>query len=102
MKLGLVPKSTMRPILIVVCAPVLHLFTRVGKAQEPVLVQTLRPKAAIERFVIQIVGGLAGTGEVKRNTPGIRPQIHVAADKLGALVDPDRPGIAGLSIDKNE
>ena len=86
----------MRPILIVVSAPILHLFTRIGKRQKPVLVQTLGPKAAVERFDIRIVGGLAGTGEVERDTPGIRPQIQVTADELRALVDPDRLWITGL------
>ncbi len=87
----------MRPILIVVSAPILHLFTRIGKRQKPVLVQTLGPKAAVERFDIRIVGGLAGPREVQRDTPGIRSQIQVTADELRALVDPDRRRMAGLS-----
>jgi hypothetical protein len=38
----------MRAILIVVSAPILQLFLRVGKRQEPVGVQTFRPEAAVE------------------------------------------------------
>lgn len=37
----------MRPFVIVVAAPSLHLFLRVGKREEPGLVQALRPGAAI-------------------------------------------------------
>src|SRR3546814_18725153 len=37
---------------------------------------------------------LAGPGEVQRDVVGIGPQVPVAADELGALVDPDRLRIA--------
>jgi hypothetical protein len=40
-------KSTMRPILIVVSTPILHLFTRIGKGQEPVPLAEIRRKAGI-------------------------------------------------------
>lgn len=37
-----------RPILVVVSDPSLHLFGRIRKRQEPVRVQALAPEAAIE------------------------------------------------------
>ncbi len=64
---------------VVVSAPILHLFVGVGKRQEPVLVQALGPKAAVEGVNISIVGGLAGAGEVQRHVFGILSQIQVAA-----------------------
>ena len=50
-----------RPILVVVLTPILHLLARVGKRQEPMLVQALRPEATVEGFEIRIVGRLAGS-----------------------------------------
>ena len=40
----------MRPILIVVSTPILHLFAGVRKGEEPVGVQTFRPELAVERL----------------------------------------------------
>ena len=40
-------------VLVVVPAPILQLFAGVGKAHEPMAVQTLRPELAV-------VGGIAG------------------------------------------
>ena len=84
----------MRPILVVVSAPLLQLFAGICKRQEPVCVQALRPEPPVERFDVGIVCRLAGPGEVQRDVVGIGPQVQVAADELGALVDPDRLRIA--------
>ncbi len=40
----------MRAFFVVVLAPIRHLFSGICKAQEPVRVQALRPKAAVEGF----------------------------------------------------
>ncbi len=50
------PDRPMRAHLVVVSAPILHLFRRVGKRQEPVGVQALRPEAAVEGFDVGVVG----------------------------------------------
>jgi hypothetical protein len=53
------------PDLVVVSAPMLQLFTGVGKGQEPVGVQAFGPEFAVERLDEGIVSGLAGSGEVE-------------------------------------
>ena len=73
----------MRPILVVVSAPLLQLFAGICKRQEPVCVQALRPEPPVERFDVGIVCRLAGPGEVQRDVVGIGPQVQVAADELG-------------------
>jgi phage terminase large subunit-like protein len=40
----------MRALFVIVPTPILHLFLGVGKAQEPVRVQTLGPETPVERF----------------------------------------------------
>ena len=85
-----------RPILVVVSEPSLHLFGRVCKRQEPVRVQALASEAAVECLDEGIVGRLAGPGEVQRHPLRIGPQIEVTGDELRALVDPDRPWITHL------
>ncbi|CUX62956.1 hypothetical protein AGR6A_Lc190016 [Agrobacterium sp. NCPPB 925] len=49
----------MRPKLIIVYTPILHLFAGIRKGQESVLIQTFGAEAAIERFNERIVGRLA-------------------------------------------
>lgn len=48
----------MRAILVVVSAPILGLFLRVGKRQDPVGVRTFRPEAGVERFDERVVSRL--------------------------------------------
>ena len=48
------------PNLVVVSAPILQLFAGIGKRQEPMRVQALRPKPAVDRFDEVVVRGLAG------------------------------------------
>jgi hypothetical protein len=76
--------------LIVVSAPILHLFGRVRKRQEPVGIQALRPEAAVERFDVGIVVRFSRPAEVERDALGVGPQIEVAGDEFRVLIDPDR------------
>jgi hypothetical protein len=48
------------PDLVVVSAPMLQLFSGVGKRQEPMSVQALCPELAVERLDETVVGRLAG------------------------------------------
>ena len=63
----------MGPIFVVVSAPILQLFGRVGKRQEPVGVQALGPEAAVEGLDEGVVRGLARTREVQGDTMGVGP-----------------------------
>jgi hypothetical protein len=68
----------MGPFLVVVITPILQLFLGVGKAQEPVSVQTFRSQATVECFDEGVVGGLAWPREVERDATLISPQIEIA------------------------
>jgi hypothetical protein len=57
---GLVADGPVRPILVVVFAPILQLFAGVGKRQEPMRVQALRPEAPVERLNEGVVGRFSG------------------------------------------
>lgn len=50
----------METFFVIVLAPILYLFQGVGKAKEPVGVETLLPEASVERLDERVVGGLAG------------------------------------------
>lgn len=52
-------------------------------------VQTLSAEASIEGFDERIVSRFARPTEVERDTIGIGPQIQIARDELGALIDAD-------------
>jgi hypothetical protein len=58
--------------------PILHLFAGVGKAQEPVGVQTFCAEATIEGFNECIVSRLSGSGEVECDAALVGPQIQIA------------------------
>ena len=73
-----------------------QLFAAVGKAQEPVRVQTFHTGLAVERFDETVVGRFAGLGEAQGNIVRVGPEIEVAGDEFGPVVDPDRLGIAEL------
>ena len=53
-------------------------------------VQALCSEATVECFDERIVGRPSRPREVQRDTALVSPQIQIARDKLGALVDPDR------------
>jgi hypothetical protein len=48
------------------------------KGQEPVRVQTLRPKALVEGFDVGVVGWFARSAEVQRDAFCIGPQVEIA------------------------
>ena len=96
---GLVADGPVWPILVVVFDPSLHLFGRIRKGQEPVRVQALAAQASVERLYEGVVGRLPWPREVERDALGIGPQVEIAADELGALIDPDRLRIAQFRAD---
>lgn len=52
-------------------------------------VEAFGPELAIERLDIAVVRRLARSGEVERHAALIGPEIEIARDELGALVNPD-------------
>lgn len=80
-----VPDRPMRADLVIVSAPILHLFGRVGKRQEPVRVQAFCPEAPVEGFDVGVVRRLSRPGEVERDAFGVGPQVEVSGDELAAM-----------------
>jgi len=95
----LLADRAMGSVVIVVPAPSIQLFRRVGKGKESVGVWTFRPQPAVERIAEGVVGRLARPGEVERDAIGVGPEIEVARHELAALVDPDRLREAQLGAD---
>ena len=62
-------------------------------------VQKFRSEFAIERFDEGVVSGLAQPGEVERDIALISPQVEIARDELGALIDADCLGEPDLPAD---
>ena len=92
----LVTDGAVRSNPVIVSTPFLHFLPGVVKAHEPVSVQTFGPELAVERLDEGVVGRLAGPGEVERHAFRVGPQVEIAGDELGALIDTDRARIAVL------
>ena len=65
-------------------------------------VEALGAKSTVERLNERIVRWLSRPGEVERDVVLIGPQIEIAGDELGALIDADRVRIVDLSTDTFE
>lgn len=48
-------------------------------------VQALRPKLPVQALDEGVVGRLAGTGEVERDIPLVRPEVEVAGNELAEV-----------------
>src|SRR4051812_3218379 len=91
-----VADRTVRTHLVVVSMPSLAFYTRLVEAEEPVRVQALRSELAVERFDERVVSRLAWPAEVERHAFDVGPEVELLADKLGSVIDADRPGVAEL------
>lgn len=80
------------PLLVVLPAPSLDDHTGMCQAGEPVLVQTFLPEAAVERFDVGVLVGLARFDEEQLNTPGVGPVQRGSTAELFSVVCPDRFG----------
>lgn len=78
----------------------LQLCARVGERQKTVAVETFSPQLDIERFDEGVVGRLAWPAGVERDHVLASPEIEIARDELGALIDTDRAGINNLRFRK--
>src|SRR6185437_3038649 len=79
-------QGRVRPVVIVVSAPVGHDSLGVSEPQEPVLIQTLVPKPPVETFDEAILRWLARLDEIQPDTVLVGPLIQRPADELGAVV----------------
>jgi hypothetical protein len=78
----LVADRAMGTFFVVVLAPSLHLFLDVGKAQEPVGIESFLPEASVERLDESVVGRLPRAGEVQRDAALIGPDVEIARHEL--------------------
>src|SRR3954470_2084514 len=92
----------MWPDLVVVSTPILHFLPCVVKAQKPVGVQAFASELAVEGFDEAVIGRLARPREIQHDTFLVSPDIEIAGDKLRALVDADRLGVASSFADALE
>jgi hypothetical protein len=76
-------------MLIVVPPKRVDLLLRVLERREPMDVQALLSKPAIEGFDRGVVRRLAAAAEVEDDAVGVRPEVHRGADELGAVVAVD-------------
>ena len=79
-----------RSDLVIVSTPSLAFPPRLGEAEEPARVQALGAQATIERFDEGIVGLLARSSEVERDTILIGSVVQYLRYELGATIDTNR------------
>ena len=87
----------MRALSVVLDAPVLDHAARVCEAQEPVLVETLVPKLAVEAFDVRVLVRLAGSDEGKLDGSSIRPFVSTWPSNSGPLstvIDSGKPRVS--------
>lgn len=89
----------MRPLLVVVSTPFLHLRARIVKRQEPAGVQALAAQLAVKRLDEGIVRRLSGSAEVERHVIGIGPEVEIAGNELRSLDNPDDLRVADPAAD---
>jgi tetratricopeptide (TPR) repeat protein len=91
----------MRSDLVVVSTPSLAFSAGLVEAEEPVGVQALRPKLAVQAFE-RVVGRFARPAEVECDTAHESPQIELPANELRPVIEPDRLRVTDLSANPFE
>jgi hypothetical protein len=74
---------------VVVEQPVSNLGAGVEEVGEPVVVETLVAKLAVEALDVAVLGGLSGTDEVKLHAPTMGPGVENSAGELRTVVADD-------------
>lgn len=77
----------MRPHRVVIEAPLLDEQSGFFETCEPLLVQTLFPKATIEAFDVPVLRGLTRVDEVQLHSIVLGPDVQFLASKLRSIVD---------------
>ena len=79
----------MKPILIVINAPVLDDLSGLIEAHEPVLVQAFIAESAVKAFHVAVIDRFPWPNKLKLDPAFIRPSVKGVADKLRAVIDDD-------------
>ena len=87
-----IAKRTVRAPLVVLTPPDADAHPRIGKAGEPVLVQTLIPELPVEGLHESVLRGLARLDQFELDTIPVRPLVERLAGEFRSLVSTDRPG----------
>jgi len=81
-----------RPILVVVAAPLGDQHSGVCEVVEVMVVQALVAELAVEALDVGVLRRLAGCDQLQIDPPTIGPSVHRSACELRSLVGADRPG----------
>jgi hypothetical protein len=88
-----------RPVVVVVVAPVVDDASHVAEAGEPVQRQALISEAAVEAFDVRVLHWLAGLDEAQFHAVPGRPGLHRPASELRTVVGADDLRQAALGLD---
>lgn len=80
----------MRTFLIIEAPPQLDLAPSVVQRQEPVFIQALLAKAAIEALDHGVIRRCPTAGEVEFHDMLVHPSVHDVAGEFTAVIDLDR------------
>ena len=83
---GQVANRGMRSLLIVISSPGRNEYFRVMQITEPVFIQTLIPKFAVEALDVGILGRFSRLNQQRWDTVLVRPLIEDLAGKLRPLI----------------
>src|SRR5204862_1313287 len=85
----LVADRAVRSDLVVVSTPSLAFSACLVEAEEPIGVQALSPKLAVQAFDECVVGRLAGPAEVESDAAHEGPQVELLTDEFRPIVEPN-------------
>ena len=89
---GQTAQRTVRSEAVVIVLERLDLFLRAVERKEPIHIQTLITKAAVERLDERIIRRFSGPREVQRHFILVGPLVQRFGDELAAVVDLDALG----------
>ena len=88
----------MRPIFVIVLAPVFDRLPRVSEGEKPILIQALLAQSTIEALDESIVCWLTWPAELELHAVTVRPIIEHLGNEFAAIVDLDRLWQAVLGV----
>lgn len=82
----LIRKRAMRPLAVVVAAPLLNFLAGVAEMQKPIHIQALVPQLAVKTLNMCILNRLAGLNVADPDPLLLRPFLQIASDELWPVV----------------